>query len=125
MVGKVVTYILVCFSGSLTLATVLLMWPELVNGMVVGQQIWFQWLSMIFVGSVAFMWFFNKNKVDLIFTLPDFLVLLMGALVLYSYNWELTPAYSRFVFTLQLIPFWFSLRLAFVFNPKLRYLFII
>ena len=76
MVGKVVTYILVCFSGSLTLATVLLMWPELVNGMVVGQQIWFQWLSMIFVGSVAFMWFFNKNKVDLVFTLPDFLVLL-------------------------------------------------
>lgn len=125
MVGKVITYILVCFSGSLTLATVLLMWPELVNGMVVGQQIWFQWLSMIFVGSVAFMWFFNKNKVDLIFTLPDFLVLLMGALVLYSYNWELTPAYSRFVFTLQLIPFWFSLRLAFVFNPKLRYLFIL
>ena len=59
MVGKVITYILVCFSGSLTLATVLLMWPELVNGMVVGQQIWFQWLSMIFVGSVAFMWFFN------------------------------------------------------------------
>ena len=125
MVGKVITYILVCILCSLMLTTVLLMWPELVNGMVVGQQIWVQWISIFFAGSVAILWFLQKNKVAFVFTLPDFMVLILGALALNSYNWELAPAYSRFVFTLQLIPFWFSLRLAFVSNPKLRYLFIL
>ncbi|HML72609.1 MAG TPA: O-antigen ligase family protein [Macellibacteroides fermentans] len=109
----------------LILCIVLIEFSDLENGLVVGHQVCFQWIMLFFTGIVLLAWIIPQNINTISFTLSDWLTMVLTILLVYSYNKELTPDYSRFVFALQLIPFWFSLRLAFVFNPKLRYLFIL
>jgi O-antigen ligase len=121
---KVISNILVSVTSVWILSIVLIVSPELVNGMVVGQQVWFHYAAMAFAGSVLLTWIMQK-KIVIAFTLPDLLVLALSGLLLFTYNWDLTPAYTRLVFILQLVPFWFVLRFALASNPELRYLFII
>ncbi|MDD4404797.1 MAG: O-antigen ligase family protein [Parabacteroides sp.] len=121
---KVIANILVSVTSVWILSIVLIVSPELVNGMVVGQHVWFHYAAMAFAGSVLLTWIMQK-KIVIAFTLPDLLVLALSGLLLFTYNWDLTPAYTRLVFILQLVPFWFVLRFALASNPELRYLFII
>ena len=121
---KVIANILVSVTSVWILSIVLIVSPELVNGMVVGQQVWFHYAAMAFAGSVLLTWIMQK-KIVIAFTLPDLLVLALSGLLLFTYKWDLTPAYTRLVFILQLVPFWFVLRFALASNPELRYLFII
>lgn len=122
---KVIANILVSVTSVWILSIVLIVSPELVNGMVVGQQVWFHYAAMAFAGSVLLTWIMQKKKIAIAFTLPDLLVFALSGLLLFTYNWDLTPAYMRLVFILQLVPFWFVLRFALASNPELRYLFII
>ena len=81
---KVIANILVSVIGLWVLSIVLLVSSELVNGMVVGQQVWFHYAAMAFAGSVLLTWIMQKKKIAIAFTLPDLLVLALSGLLLFT-----------------------------------------
>lgn len=107
------------------ISTVFIESPELGPGVVLGQQIWFHWTTVVFSLSIFIGWFFLKDRVGYSFCFQDLIVVVLILWNIVTYNQNLLPAYSRYVFSFQLLPFWFFLRFSIMNRPDLKFIFII
>jgi O-antigen ligase len=121
--------------GVLVLATVFAVEPSLKNGLVMGQVFWFHKMVFILGVLVLLCEAFSKtgprtsassvchSRIHL--ALPDLLLLALGGITLFTYDWALHPEPEKLLFGGQLILLWFILRVLLKRYPVLRNVFLV
>lgn len=122
--NQYISLLLLSISGALLLCTIFATDTSLVNGLVMGKVHWFHLMMLLLASCSLVVAFIAKPKKPFILSPADGLVLLLAAIVVMTYNWELNPEPEKMLFGGQLVVLWFLLR--FIFNgwPQLRLLFL-
>lgn len=105
--------------GIIIFISVFIINPELIYSEITDKYYWFH-LSIILLGlCVVLVAVTRKEKIPYPFGWPDVLIGIITITLVCSYQWQLTVAYDRLIFDLQLICYWFLLRISFAITPRL------
>lgn len=116
--------LLLCVGGMLVSCTVLIVMSEQSNGTIAGKQSWIFFSLIWFALSVLFVVITKKGKIPFSFSLSDWLILAILAILIISYPWKLNPAPDKLTIILLLTAFWFLLRIVLISYPFLFSFFI-
>lgn len=108
-----ISLFLFMFSGIWLMSTVFAIDIGIENGLVIGKVYWFHRAMIGISVSSLIAVVLSKEVKSYPFSLADILVLLLGIIVLLTYDWSLNPEPEKLWFGGQLLLLWFLLRFLF------------
>ena len=125
MYKRYISWSLLAISGIFLLCTVFATDISLANGLVTGKVHWYH-LAMVFLVLCSLTAIvLTKPAKQFIFSVVDGAVLVLMAIVTFTYGWQLNPEPEKMLFGGQLVILWFLLRVIFTGWPQLKIFYLV
>ena len=125
MYKRYISWSLLAVSGFFLLCTVFATDISLANGLVTGKIHWYH-LAMVFLVLCSLTTIvLTKPAKQFTFSVADGTVLVLTAIVTFTYDWQLNPEPEKMLFGGQLVILWFLLRFIFTGWPQLKIFYLV